>query len=169
MNEQLIKAKGILILFINLLVIWGLLNNSVSFPVWVTGLGIALVVTWLFRRHSTLLADIRLHPKALLFSLIYIMVFLKELIVSNFDMARRVISPSLPVNPGIVEVKTKLRSRLGRMILANSITLTPGTFTVEIRDDSLFIHWIDVKDSDPEEATKMIVRKFEKYLEVMYG
>ena len=80
-----------------------------------------------------------------------------------------VAAPSLPVNPGIVEVKTKLKSRLGRLILANSITLTPGTFTVEIRDDSLFIHWIDVKGSDPEEATEMIVRKFEKYLEVMYG
>ena len=65
--------------------------------------------------------------------------------------------------------QTKLKSKLGRMILANSITLTPGTFTVELLDDRIFIHWIDVKSKNIEEDTNMIVRKFEKYLEVIYG
>ena len=55
------------------------------------------------------------------------------------------------------------------MILADSITLTPGTFTLEIKGDTLFIHWIDVKAQDVEQATKEIIRKFEKYLEVIYG
>ena len=84
-------------------------------------------------------------------------------------MARRVITPSLPINPGIVEVKTKLKSKMGRMILANSITLTPGTLTIDIQDDILYIHWIDVQSEDIDEATKTIVRKFEKYLEKIYG
>ena len=55
------------------------------------------------------------------------------------------------------------------MMLANSITLTPGTITVDIKDDTLYIHWIDVTSTDIEEATKNIVTLFEKYLEVMYG
>jgi multicomponent Na+:H+ antiporter subunit E len=80
-----------------------------------------------------------------------------------------VITPSLPINPGIVEVKTKLKSNMGRMILANSITLTPGTLTIDIKDDTLYIHWIDVKTEDVNEATEQIVRKFEKYLEKIYG
>jgi multicomponent Na+:H+ antiporter subunit E len=91
------------------------------------------------------------------------------LVKSNIDVARRVLTPSLPINPGIVEVKTILKSKIGRLILANSITLTPGTFTLEIQNDSLFIHWIDVKSADVNEDTRLIVRKFEKYLEVMYG
>ncbi len=97
------------------------------------------------------------------------MVFLFELIKSNLDVARRVITPSLPINPGIVEVKTKLKSKMGRMILANSITLTPGTLTIDIKEDTLYIHWIDVETQDVNEATKKIVRKFEKYLEKIYG
>ena len=88
---------------------------------------------------------------------------------SNIDVARRVLSPSLPIKPGIVEVKTKLTSKFGRMLLANSITLTPGTLTVEVKDDSFFIHWIDVEDEEIENASKKIVEKFEKYLEVIYG
>ena len=53
-------------------------------------------------------------------------------------------SPSLPINPGIVEVKTRLTSKIGRLFPANSITLIPGTLTVHIKGDSLFIHWVDV-------------------------
>jgi len=55
------------------------------------------------------------------------------------------------------------------MLLANSITLTPGTLTVDVVDDSFFIHWIDVKDEDIKVASREIVEKFEKYLEVIYG
>jgi multicomponent Na+:H+ antiporter subunit E len=68
-----------------------------------------------------------------------------------------------------VEVKTTLKSEFGRMLLANSITLTPGTLTVEVIGDSFFIHWIDVKEDTVEAASKEIVKKFEKYLEVIYG
>ena len=99
----------------------------------------------------------------------YLGVFFVELVKSNLDVARRVVSPSLPINPGIVEVKTLLKSKMGRMILANSITLTPGTLTIDILEDTLYIHWIDVKTEDTQEATEYIVRKFEKYLEKIYG
>jgi multicomponent Na+:H+ antiporter subunit E len=91
------------------------------------------------------------------------------LIKSNLDVARRIISPKLPINPGIVKVKTKLKSPLGRAILANSITLTPGTLTVEMRDQYFYIHWIDVSVSDINASTEAIVSKFEKYLEVIFG
>ena len=68
-----------------------------------------------------------------------------------------------------VEVKTKLKSRIGRIFLANSITLTPGTLTVETKDDAYYIHWIDVTSETVEESTREIVSKFEKYLEVFFG
>ena len=79
---------------------------------------------------------------------LYIFVFLGELIKSNFDVAARVANPKLPINPGIVKVKTKLKSKLGRIMLANSITLTPGTLTVDIDEDTneLYIHWIYAKE-----------------------
>ena len=49
-------------------------------------------------------------------------------------------SPSLPINPGIVEVKTRLTSKIGRLFLANSITLTPGTVSLRIDKDTIEVH-----------------------------
>lgn len=127
------------------------------------------IIAIFFCSSCDIFTTVKLTPKAFLYSFIYILVFLTELLKSNLDVALRVVSPSLPINPGIVEVKTKLKSKIGRIFLANSITLTPGTFTIEINEDSLFIHWIDVKSENIEEDTNILVRKFEKYLEVMYG
>ena len=113
--------------------------------------------------------DTPFYFQAIICIFIFFLFFKKELIKANLDVARRVVSPSIPINPGIVEIKTNLKSGIGRLLLANSITLTPGTLTVEIKDKSLFIHWIDVSSTDTETATKEIAEKFEKYLEVIYG
>ncbi len=68
---------------------------------------------------------------------------------ANLDVARRVITGE--IRPGIVKVKAGLAEDLGVTMLANSITLTPGTLTVDIDDEShdLYIHWIDVKTDSP--------------------
>ena len=161
--------KNLFISVLLLLGIWLLLNASLSPVVVVSGLAAALIIAVFFSVRHPVFKDMKLNPKAIIFFLIYIFVFTVELLKANFDVARRVLSPSLPINPGIVEVKTRLKSKIGRLVLANSITLTPGTLTVDIKEDSLFIHWIDVTSTDIEGATKKIVDSFEKYLEVIYG
>jgi multicomponent Na+:H+ antiporter subunit E len=98
----------------------------------------------------------------------YIPVFLWEMLKANLDVAKRVIDPSLPINPGIVEIKTNLKSDRAKLFLANSITLTPGTLTVDIIDDSLYIHWIDLSTTDPAEQKKLISEKFENLLEGVF-
>jgi multisubunit Na+/H+ antiporter MnhE subunit len=74
------------------------------------------------------------------FAVIYYGYFIKELVKSNLAIAGVVLSPSLPINPGIVKVRTKLKTRMGRLMLANSITLTPGTVTVDLQGDELLVH-----------------------------
>ena len=96
--------------------------------------------------------------------ILYIPVFLWEMAKANLDVAYRVVHPKMPINPGIVKVKTKIQSEMGRTFLANSITLTPGTFTVDIKDEFLYIHWINVKYQDVDEASKEIVGRFENFL-----
>jgi multicomponent Na+:H+ antiporter subunit E len=91
------------------------------------------------------------------------------LVKSNFRLAAIVLSPSLPIEPGIVKVRTRLKSRMGRLMLANSITLTPGTLTVEMEGEWLYVHWVNAEVTDIEGATAHIVAGFEAYLEVMYG
>ncbi len=157
-------------LFIGFLVAWLLLSASLSWQVVFIGVVVSFTLTALYAssRYAGL-GSVNFSVPVIKAIFVYLFIFLRELIKSNFDVALRVVNPSLPIHPGIVEVKTNLKSPLGRLVLANSITLTPGTLTVETCDDSFFIHWIDVSSPDIETTTKEIVSTFEKYLEVIYG
>ena len=161
------RFKHTVLLFLFLMLLWVLLTPNNMQEIW-AGLTIAALVALFTLKMEPVLGDIWISPKSLVYSVIYIFVFIKELIVSNIDVAGRVINPRLPIKPGIVKVKTKLNSRIAKTILANSITLTPGTLTVDIKDEYLYIHWIEIKHDDLEGATQDIVSKFEKYLEVIF-
>jgi len=161
--------KNIFITFLVLMVVWILLNNSVQIDILIPGLITAFIVSLLVCQQCEIFSDFKLTPKAFAYTITFLFVFFIELIKSNLDVIKRVLSPSLPITPGIVEVKTTLKSKFARMLLANTITLTPGTLTVEVKDESFFIHWIDVKTEDAEKAGDEIIKKFEKYLEVIYG
>jgi multicomponent Na+:H+ antiporter subunit E len=163
------NMKNFIVTFLILLSVWILLNNSLEADVLISGGVIAFLLAFLNAKQHRLFDDLKLTPKSLVYTIMYFIVFFIELVKSNIDVTLRVISPKLRINPGIVEVKTKLKSKYARMILANSITLTPGTLTVEVVDDSFFIHWIDVENEDIQEASNKIVKNFEKYLEVIYG
>jgi multicomponent Na+:H+ antiporter subunit E len=100
----------------------------------------------------------------------YLPVFLWECFKANVDVAYRVAHPRLPIKPGIVKVKTSLKTDTGLTFLANSITLTPGTLSVDIDRDNgiLYVHWINVKKKDVESATKIIVVRFERILRKIF-
>jgi len=96
--------------------------------------------------------------------LVYIPIFFWYVVVANLDVVYRVVHPDMPIHPGIVKVKTTLTNPAGRTMLANSITLTPGTLSVDIVDEYLYVHWINVQAEDVEGATHKIVSKFEGML-----
>ncbi|NCO24736.1 MAG: cation:proton antiporter [Candidatus Infernicultor aquiphilus] len=100
----------------------------------------------------------------------YLPIFLWECFKANLDVAYRVLHPRLPINPGIVKVKVELKTDTALTFLANSITLTPGTMSVDIDKDNgiLYIHWIDVKTKDIESTTRIIVERFEKILKKIF-
>ena len=110
-----------------------------------------------------------LRPGRILWFLAYLPYLAFAIVKANLQVARIVVDPALPIRPGIVRVRTRLKSRIGRLALANSITLTPGTLSVDIQDDELFIHWIVVESDDLEGATRAIVADFERYLEKIFG
>jgi multicomponent Na+:H+ antiporter subunit E len=105
-----------------------------------------------------------LQPQRWFWMLVYIPKFVWEMTKANFDVAYRVLHPMMPIKPGIVKVKTRLKSEMGKAFLANSITLTPGTFTVDVKDQYLYIHCIYVRHTKLEEASKDIVARFENLL-----
>lgn len=154
-----------LFLFSLLFGFWLLLTGSLDSAEIIAGLLVALIVTLISRPYLSLFHGVRLTPGAIPAFITYLALFFLALIRANLDMARRVLSPALPLQPNLVEIKTELQSPLGRLILANSITLTPGTLTVDVNDQILLIHWIDApEDVDIESASETIARQFERTL-----
>ena len=86
--------------------------------------------------------------KRAIWFLYYIAIFIFECVKGNLDVAYRVLHPDLPIRPGMVKVKVGLKSDVGLTFLANSITLTPGTTTVDVdkRSGYIYVHWIYVRD-----------------------
>jgi multicomponent Na+:H+ antiporter subunit E len=105
-----------------------------------------------------------LQPQRYFWFMVYLFVFIWECIKANIDVAYRVLHPAMPIRPGIVRVKTTLKSDIAKMLLANSITMTPGTISVDIIGEYLYIHWIYVRSEDPEVYTGIITGAFEKYI-----
>ncbi|NKB58584.1 MAG: hypothetical protein GKS00_19820 [Alphaproteobacteria bacterium] len=64
----------------------------------------------------------------------------KEIVLANIDVTKRILSPRLNINPTVFRVQASQGDELGKVIYANSITLTPGTVTIDIDDDDLVIH-----------------------------
>jgi multicomponent Na+:H+ antiporter subunit E len=163
--------KKKIVLFSVAFLVWCLLSwvpdwQHILIGIFVAGF-VAYVTGDLFIQRPALLK----HPLRYWYFIFYYMpVFLWECIKANIDVAYRVIHPALPINPGIVKVKTSLKSDTALTFLANSITLTPGTLCVDIDKDKgvLYIHWIDVKAKDVECTTKIIVEKFERILKNIF-
>ncbi len=129
---------------------------------------VSVILTIILAKFVNYTIDYRFPVKLLVFIFAFLPVFIWQLILSNIDVARRVLSPSLPLNPGFVKIKTDLKGDFGKLALANSITLTPGTLSVDVDGEYLFIHTVDVKGKTPEENKEIISAKFEKLLGVIF-
>ena len=153
-----------LTVFILSMVFWLLLTFEFTVPNLIVGAVASLITSLLFTRFFIKNVYKLIQPHRYFWFVVYLAVFIWECIKANIDVAYRVLHPAMPIRPGIVKVKTTLKSDMGRMLLANSITMTPGTITVDIIDDCLFIHWIYIRSEDPEVYTEIITGAFEKYI-----
>lgn len=125
-------------------------------------LSAALVTGDMFVRRPYMLKD----PRRYGYFALYVPLFMWECIKANLQVAYLVSHPDMPIRPGIVKVKTRLKSETGLTFLANTITLTPGTMTVDIDREGgfLYVHWINVKATETDAATRRIVDVFERIL-----
>ena len=158
-----------LIYFVLGLVIWVGLTWRFDFQFMIAGVIASAGVALLF--HEILPAEHRvfISPMRVFWFLVYVPVFFYYVLIANLDVVYRALHPKMPIKPGIVKIKTNLKTESGITALANSITLTPGTLTVDLTDDGfLYIHWINVKSTETEEATRFIAQRFEWFLEKIF-
>jgi len=169
-NQPAVKRpSGFLWLSVLLTFIWFAANSSLDFSVLATGTIISVVLAYMFTRNPGVWRDVRLSPGRLYHLVLYTCIFLVELVRANINMMRYVFAPHIKINPGIVRIRTRLETPVGRLALASSIALTPGSLVIDIDGDSLFVHWLDVKTTDTDEATRAIAGAFEEHLRKTFG
>lgn len=159
-----------IIIFILAFFIWLLLSWPVNlvnlFSAVIIAVFISFVTSDIFERKTAFSTNIMRY----FWFVWYIPLFIWECIKANLDGAFRLIHPDCPIRPGIVKVKTTLKSDTGLTFLANTLTLKPGTMTVDIDKEAgfLYVHWVDVKSDDIEKNTELIVSKFERILKKIF-
>ncbi len=169
MNQYLRTAaegrQHYVVVFAISFLVWLLLVGTLRPDELAAGLVVSAAVTVLFAPRFEIFTGLRLSWGLPLYILSYLGDFFVALVRANLDLAARILSPSLPINPAFVEIRTGLKSPLGRMLLANTITLTPGTLTVDVDDDRLLIHWVYCPPGmDLQKATEHIAASFEAHL-----
>ena len=137
-----------------------------SLDPWVLGTGVffALIVGGLLGEIYPDGLTRALDPRRWFFLLVFLPYFLYYCIGANLDVALRVIHPDVPISPGIVKVRTTLAGEMSRTFLANCITLTPGTLTLDIDGQDFYIHWINIDTDDQARRTAEICGRFEPLL-----
>jgi multicomponent Na+:H+ antiporter subunit E len=141
------NIKDIITTFIILFTFWVLL--SAHFDLFHIGSGIICCAIIAFASHDLLFQDTGNHrlTKTVRFTA-YLPWLIYQIVLANIDVAKRALSPSMPIDPQIVSFRTKLKSEVARTAFANSITLTPGTVTVDIVDDIFYVHAIAKEPAD---------------------
>lgn len=126
-------------LSVSLYLFWLLLSGLFTPFLLSAGFGSALAVVWFALRMDVVDDEghpIQLGPKALL----YWPWLLKEVIKSAWNVSKVILDPGLPISPTLVRFKPTQRTDVGLVIHANSITLTPGTITIEARSNEFLVH-----------------------------
>jgi len=149
--------------FITLLLVYLFLAGFTVDEV-ILGSIVSAVLTVILVKYFDFNIDKKFPIKLFKFLFIYIPVFIWKLVLANLDIARRVLSPKIPLNPGIVKIKTGLKGDFGKLTLANSITLTPGTLSIDVEDEYIYVHTVDVKGKNQAENQANISGPFEKIL-----
>ncbi len=147
-----------ILLNLSLALIWMLLSNDFSFSAFLVGYVISLAFLYLFR--SFLQFD--LYFTKIIASAKLLLVFIKEMVVANINVAKIVLSPKMKAKPGIIAYPTELKTGLEVTLLASLITLTPGTLVMSFSDDqqTLYIHTLNINSK--KEVIAGIKTTFEK-------
>jgi multicomponent Na+:H+ antiporter subunit E len=130
-----VQFVGLLLLLLVSWVLWSGIYQPLL--LWL-GLFSCLLSTWLAQRMGFFHHIMPL--RALLRLPAYWWWLLCEVIKSSLEVARLVLSPSLPISPTVVELTTTEATDVGKVILGNSITLSPGTVTIDMHEDRLLVH-----------------------------
>jgi multicomponent Na+:H+ antiporter subunit E len=140
-----------------------LLTMSVALPEIILGVAVALFTALVVVRYLPFTFQV-FHPRRILRAVMYTPVFVWKMILANLHIAGIVVRPRLPIKPSIVRARTGVDTSFGKVLLTSSITLTPGTLSVDTKDDIVYVHLVDSEATSDSDARTNIIVPFEKYI-----
>ncbi|MCM2373131.1 Na+/H+ antiporter subunit E [Rhodopirellula sp. ICT_H3.1] len=148
--------KYALTLFVALTANWLLWSGHFDNP-FLIGLGIASCVICLWLSSRMNIVDEEGAPAHLGVRpfLMYAPWLAKEIVLSNINVARIILSREMPLRRNLISVPARQKSELGRVIFANSITLTPGTVSVRLEGNQVLVHGLSLSESSDEMTDEM--------------
>lgn len=152
--------KGLFLVNLLMAVVWGAISGSFELLNLVFGFVLASIALYLIREQISFRRYLSRSGRIIMLALS----FLCELALSAWRVLRIVIRPKLDLNPGIIAVPLTVTHDYEITLLANMITLTPGTLSMDVSEDrkTLFVHCIDVPD--PEITVRDIKEGFERQI-----
>ncbi|MFW6006912.1 MAG: Na+/H+ antiporter subunit E [Bacillota bacterium] len=126
-----------------LLIFWIILSGTLEWEFILTGFFISIFITTFwggFILSPTPGKDIFIHPRLIYLILKFLKDFIIDVVRANFQVAKMVLSREIPINPGFLKYNLELDFETSRVLLANSITLTPGTLTVYLSRKTIVVH-----------------------------
>jgi multicomponent Na+:H+ antiporter subunit E len=158
------KITRILLTTAYLMPAWLLFNGNLSYFSVLLGLLFSFIIA-LFS-YGIFIEEREAHRRGLLPRIyllpLYFFVLLFKVYLASFKIIPCVLR--MEINPRIVHFRTRLKSELARVVLANSITLTPGTLTLDLNEDHLVVHWLNAKTTHSHYAAKLIKEHMEAWL-----
>lgn len=130
-------------------IFWIAVSGSLKWPQLLFGFAAAVFVVW-FNRNLLIKPDERvpIRFKTLFWFAGYALKLLSDIVVANFQVAAIVLNPRMPIEPNLVELEVDIEKVTDRVLLANSITLTPGTLTIMAEDNKYLVHALTFKSGE---------------------
>ena len=149
------SAHHYIVLTVSLAAVWlGLSGHYTGLLLFLGVLCVALCV-WIAARMELIDAEVNPAQFHLLPSLLYLGWLAREVVLSAIDVSKRVLDPRLPISPRAITLPLSQRTELGRTVYANSITLTPGTVSIDLPGGELLVHALHADAAAGVEAGDM--------------
>jgi multicomponent Na+:H+ antiporter subunit E len=158
--------KRLVSVFFLSFVVWALLIPKMSPDYILAGLIVSGAIAWALSKYTLEGMDRRvLDPRRWVYFLVYLWVLVRGVFMAGLLLIPIILKRD-EIRPGVVAIPTHLKKRWELTLLANSITLTPGTFFLDMDEENrmLYVHWISIRSESADEIRKLITERYERIL-----
>ncbi|MBJ40767.1 MAG: hypothetical protein CMD84_00610 [Gammaproteobacteria bacterium] len=155
MNNSYSQRNHLLKVFILIFVFWFLLSGMTNLFMIILGLLSSFFVVWIINKMDLVDHEVSFHNFSISKLIMYFFWLLREIIISNLKVCLCIVAPNKKINPEIIKIKSSQNSEFANVLYANSITLTPGTVTIDVDKNNFTVHTLDAQFKESLETNIM--------------